>query len=112
MSDVEQVEEEIEISASNAGSNRCVNVTLQILFSTPGLVVLVVVYSVMGALIFPLLEAPNEIHTAMSVSNSREECLKELWTITGKKNLIEILYSKIIHFYSANARLLYIFAVE
>lgn len=86
MSDVEQVEEEIEISAGNASSNRCVNVTLQILFSTPGLVVLVVMYSVMGALIFPLLEAPNEIHTAMSVSNSREECLKELWTITGKRS--------------------------
>lgn len=84
MSDVEQVEEEIEISAGNANSNRCVNVTLQILLSTPGLVVLVVMYSIMGALIFPLLEAPNEIHTAMSVSSSREECLKELWTITGK----------------------------
>lgn len=86
MSDVEQVEEEIEISAGNANcSNRCVNVTLQILLSTPGLVVLVVMYSIMGALIFPLLEAPNEIHAAMSVSNSREECLKELWTITGEK---------------------------
>lgn len=89
MSDVEQVEEEIEINASNASSNRCVNVTLQIAFSTPGLVVLVVMYSVMGALIFPLLEAPNEIHTAMSVSNSREECLKELWTITGKNSYFE-----------------------
>lgn len=65
--------------------NRCVNVTLQIVFSTPGLVVLVVAYSVMGALIFPLLEAPNEIHNAVTVMHSREECLKELWTITGER---------------------------
>lgn len=83
MSDVEQVEEEIEIGVNNANSNRCVNVTLQIVFSTPGLVILVVIYSIMGALIFPLLEAPTELENVLSVTNSREECLKELWTITG-----------------------------
>lgn len=83
MSDVEQVEEEIEIGVNSANTNRCVNVTLQIIFSTPGLVILVVVYSIMGAIIFPLLEAPNELENVISVTNSREECLKELWTITG-----------------------------
>lgn len=83
MSDVEQVEEEIEIGVNYENSNRCVNVTLQIVFSTPGLVILVVIYSIMGALIFPLLEAPNELENVLSVTNSREECLKELWTITG-----------------------------
>lgn len=63
----------------------CVNTTLQIVLSTPGLVVLVVAYSVMGALIFPVLEAPVEQQPSVAVvTNSREECLKELWTITGK----------------------------
>lgn len=84
MSDAEQVEEEIEIGVNNGNTNRCVNVTFQIIFSTPGLVVLVIIYSIMGALIFPLLEAPNEIQTAVTVTHSREECLKELWTITGE----------------------------
>lgn len=90
------MEEDIEIDSvgGTVGHNyhphsqhgtRCVNVTLQIVFSTPGLVVLVVAYSVMGALIFPLLEAPNEIHNAVTVMHSREECLKELWTITGER---------------------------
>lgn len=88
MSDVEQVEEEIEIGVNSANPNRCVNVSLQIIFSTPGLVILVVVYSIMGAIIFPLLEAPHELENVVSVSNSREECLKELWTITGEPNII------------------------
>lgn len=83
MSDVEQVEDEIKIGVNN-NTNRCISVTLQIIFSTPGLVVLVIIYSVLGAMIFPLLEAPYEIHTAVTVTHSREECLKELWTITGE----------------------------
>lgn len=89
MSDVEQVEEEIDIGADENdtifNSNRCVHLTLRIVFSTPGLVLLVVLYSIMGALIFPLLEAPAEIQNTLSVTRSRDECLKELWTITGKQ---------------------------
>lgn len=66
-------------------SRCCVNTTLQIALSTPGLVVLVVAYSLMGALIFPVLEAPAEpLLSPAVVLNSREECLKELWTITGE----------------------------
>lgn len=103
MSDVEQVDEEedgvqVELSSDEANVGRfssstanaaksrcCVNATLQLALSTPGLVVLVVVYSLMGALIFPLLEAPAEVQMAATVSNSRDECLKELWTITGER---------------------------
>lgn len=77
--------------------SRCVNLTLQILFSTPGLVILVVAYSVMGALIFPMLEAPKEIHNAVTVMNSREECLKELWTITGER-LSPLLIEQYFHY--------------
>lgn len=98
------MEEDIEIDSvsgtvghhyqpHNQHVNRCVNVTLQIVFSTPGLVVLVVAYSVMGALIFPLLEAPNEIHNAVTVMHSREECLKELWTITGERLNLSLMDS-------------------
>lgn len=65
-------------------TNRCVHLTLRILFSTPGLCVLVVLYSLMGATIFPFFEAPLELHNTLAVIKSREECLRELWTITGE----------------------------
>jgi len=64
-------------------SKRCVNVTLRVIFSTPGLVILVIFYSIIGAIIFQLLEAPPELENSVSITKSREECLKELWTITG-----------------------------
>lgn len=82
-------DEDDDRNTGNAGSSSgqcCMNTTLQIVLSTPGLVVLVVAYSVMGALIFPVLEAPVEQQPVVAVvTNSREECLKELWTITGKR---------------------------
>lgn len=65
-------------------TNRCVHLTLRILFSTPGLCVIVILYSLMGAAIFPFFEAPLELHNTLAVIKSREECLRELWTITGK----------------------------
>lgn len=65
-------------------TNRCMHLTLRILFSTPGLCVLVILYSLMGAAIFPFFEAPLELHNTLAVIKSREECLRELWTITGK----------------------------
>lgn len=89
MSDVEQIESDIDSrinprSTSHSRTYQCINVVLRATFSTPGLVILVIFYSVFGALIFPLLEAPTEIHNKISISKSREDCLKELWTITGK----------------------------
>lgn len=87
MSNVEHVEEEIDIDGEQdtvLHINQCLHMTLRILFSTPGLVLLVVIYSIIGALIFPLFEAPAEIHNTMALIKSRDECLKELWTITGK----------------------------
>lgn len=65
-------------------TNRCLHLTLRILFSTPGLCALVILYSLMGAAIFPFFEAPLELHNTLAVIKSREECLRELWTITGK----------------------------
>lgn len=71
-------------SANDIQTNHCVHLTLRILFSTPGLCVLVILYSIMGAAIFPFFEAPIELHNTLAVIKSREECLRELWTITGE----------------------------
>lgn len=90
MSDVEQVpEEEIDIDGAKTVNSfstgrQCVKFFIKVTFSTPGLVILVVFYSVMGALIFPILEAPRELKHSVAIAKSREDCLKELWTITGK----------------------------
>lgn len=65
-------------------ANRCVHLTLRIMFSTPGLCLLVVIYTLIGAVIFPFFEAPLELHNTLAVIKSREECLRELWTITGE----------------------------
>lgn len=64
-------------------TSRCMHLTLRICFSTPGLCVLVILYSLMGAMVFPFFEAPLELHNTLTVIKSREECLRELWTITG-----------------------------
>lgn len=64
----------------------CLSRLFKLIFSTPGLVVMVVVYTIMGAFIFPLLEAPQDISKSALIAKSREECLKELWIITGKFN--------------------------
>lgn len=57
---------------------------LKIIFSAPGLVIIVVFYSIMGAFLFPILEAPATSKYHYEIAKSREDCLKELWTITGK----------------------------
>lgn len=66
----------------------CLSRLFKLIFSTPGLVVMVVVYTIMGAFIFPLLEAPQDISKSALIAKSREECLKELWIITGKFNIM------------------------
>lgn len=85
----------LSASAATAAGTRncCVTSSLQLLLSTPGLVLLVVSYSLLGALIFPALEAPpaEPQPTAAVVTSSREECLKELWTITGKCGIVRYM---------------------
>lgn len=48
-----------------------------------GLVVLVVIYVLLGALLFEYLESGAEVQKKSAIQRSREECLKELWAITG-----------------------------
>lgn len=63
---------------------RCTGQLLKLLLSTPGLVLLVIGYSILGALIFPLLEAPQDLSKSAAIAKSREDCLRELWIITGE----------------------------
>ncbi|XP_054737961.1 uncharacterized protein LOC129244367 [Anastrepha obliqua] len=76
----------------------CFGLLLKVLFSPPGLVALVVAYSMLGACIFPLLEAPQDINTSAAIAKSREECLRELWIITEKLNVLyERNWSTLVH---------------
>lgn len=49
-----------------------------------GLVVLVVLYVLLGAALFEYLESGPEVQKRSAIQRSREECLKELWAITGE----------------------------
>ncbi|CAG4956419.1 unnamed protein product [Colias eurytheme] len=49
-----------------------------------GLVVLVVIYVLLGAVLFEYLESGPEVQKRSAIQRSREECLKELWAITGE----------------------------
>ncbi|CAH1638077.1 unnamed protein product [Spodoptera littoralis] len=52
-------------------------------FSQIGLVILVVIYVLLGAVLFEYLESGPEVQKRSAIQRSREECLKELWAITG-----------------------------
>lgn len=58
--------------------------------SQVGLVVLVVVYVLLGAVLFEYLESGPDLQKRSAIQRSREECLKELWAITGKCFLINV----------------------
>lgn len=51
--------------------------------SQVGLIILVVTYVLLGALLFEYLESGPEVEKRSAIQRSREECLKELWAITG-----------------------------
>ena len=54
------------------------------LFSQVGLCLLVIGYSVMGALVFKSLEGQNELDTRLKVSSTRNKTLDDLYDLTGK----------------------------
>ncbi|KAH8418683.1 hypothetical protein KR222_009631, partial [Zaprionus bogoriensis] len=81
-----------------SSSNRCIGQLLKLLLSSPGLVLLVAAYSVLGALIFPLLEAPQDLSKSAAIAKSREDCLRELWIITEKLNVLyERNWTMLVH---------------
>ncbi|VVD00470.1 unnamed protein product [Leptidea sinapis] len=51
--------------------------------SQVGLVVIVVIYVLLGAVLFEYLESGPQVQERTAIHRSREECLKELWAITG-----------------------------
>ncbi|XP_017012615.3 uncharacterized protein [Drosophila takahashii] len=87
------------LTAKPGGSfRRCWGHFLKLLLSTPGLVLLVIGYSVLGGLIFPLLEAPQDISKSAAIAKSREDCLRELWIITEKLNVLyERNWTMLVH---------------
>lgn len=66
--------------------------------SQVGLVILVVIYVLLGALLFEYLESGPEVQKRSAIQRSREECLKELWAITGQSLFLIFLMSVIILF--------------
>lgn len=62
---------------------RAVGGCARVACSQLGLVVLVVIYVLLGALLFEYLESGPEVQKKSAIQRSREECLKELWAITG-----------------------------
>lgn len=63
---------------------RCLRVFFRHLFSNLGLFALVVGYVLLGALLFQFLESGYELEKRSKFQQYREDCLKELWLITGK----------------------------
>ncbi|XP_047991516.1 TWiK family of potassium channels protein 18-like [Leguminivora glycinivorella] len=63
-----------------------------------GLVMLVAVYVVLGALLFEYLESGPEVQQRSAIQRSREECLKELWAITERLNVLyERNWTRLVH---------------
>lgn len=60
--------------------------------SQVGLVVLVVVYVLLGAVLFEYLESGPEVKKRSAIQRSREECLKELWAITGEFRSYQVFF--------------------
>ncbi|XP_019761105.1 uncharacterized protein LOC109538342 isoform X2 [Dendroctonus ponderosae] len=77
-------EEDLE----NASSKKC---TLAMFCGKTSLFVLMTGYALFGALLFKFLEGGGESRPVADFHRSREDCLKELWTITERLN---VLYEK------------------
>jgi len=58
------------------------------LFSQVGLCLLVIGYSLMGALVFKSLEEQNELDTRLKVSSTRNKTLDDLYDLTEKFNVL------------------------
>jgi len=67
-----------------SGACRCFRVFLGHLFSNLGLFAIVVGYVLLGALMFEALEAEFELQQRANIKRFRDDCLTELWLITGK----------------------------
>nr|CAH7753777.1 unnamed protein product [Callosobruchus chinensis] len=73
--------EEPADSASTSSTRKCITA---ILCGRTSLFVLMTGYALFGALIFKAIEGGDEEHLPVDFQKSREDCLKELWLITGE----------------------------
>ncbi|XP_050675825.1 TWiK family of potassium channels protein 7-like isoform X2 [Leptidea sinapis] len=66
--------------------------------SQVGLVVIVVIYVLLGAVLFEYLESGPQVQERTAIHRSREECLKELWAITERLNVLyERNWTRLVH---------------
>ncbi|KAK5641631.1 hypothetical protein RI129_010178 [Pyrocoelia pectoralis] len=72
------------------GNRKCASLTA-LLCGRTGLLVLVSGYALLGALLFKTLEGGDEGNLPFHIQRSREDCLRELWLITERLN---VLYEK------------------
>ncbi|XP_065353664.1 potassium channel subfamily K member 18-like [Cloeon dipterum] len=77
---------------------RCVRVFFGHLFSNLGLFAIVVGYVLLGALMFENLEAEFELQQRGNIKRYRDDCLKELWQITERLNVLyEQNWTQLVH---------------
>ncbi|XP_045772475.1 uncharacterized protein LOC123872309 [Maniola jurtina] len=77
---------------------RVLSLCVRVVCSQVGLVVLVVIYVLLGALLFEYLESGPEVQKRSAIQRSREECLRELWAITERLNVLyERNWTRLVH---------------
>ncbi|XP_068085592.1 potassium channel subfamily K member 18, partial [Anabrus simplex] len=85
-------------SCTPSRARRCVRIFLAHLFSNLGLFALVVGYVLLGALLFEFLESGYELEQRGHIQRFREDCLKELWGITERLNVLyEKNWTRLVH---------------
>ncbi|XP_045517536.1 uncharacterized protein LOC123709950 [Pieris brassicae] len=63
-----------------------------------GLVIVVIIYVLLGAVLFEYLESGPEVVKRSAIQRSRDECLKELWAITERLNVLyERNWTRLVH---------------
>lgn len=63
------------------GGRRCVQ---SLFWNRSSLLVIMIAYAFFGAILFKTLEGDEEGPMPVNVQRSREDCLRELWLITGE----------------------------
>lgn len=76
-----------EPTGSASTTKRCI---LSVFCGRTSLLVLMTGYALLGAILFKSIEGGDEYHIPHDFQKSREDCLKELWLITGK--LLTIIF--------------------
>lgn len=72
--------QETDQGYDNSSARKC---SLAMFCGKTSLFVLMTGYALFGALLFKFLEGGVENHQVADFQRSREDCLKELWIITG-----------------------------